>query len=259
MSVFDELLSGQQSNNIGEVPGIITGLVKENWDSEHPGMVKVEYFLGDKGQNLTGWVPVAVPYAGNEYGYYALPEVGSEVVLAFQMGNRNCPIVLGSLWNKKNALPKETANEKNTVKKLLTKGGCEIQFSEEEGKEQILVQTKKGLKLFLEDEKETIQVSDKDGKSGVSVDTKNGTLTLLADQKVEIKVHGNVMMSLDGSSKAISIKGGKVSCNADQGLELKGQTVNLEGQTSAQVKGSGSLKLEAGGNAQIKGAMVQIN
>ncbi|MCH5341010.1 MAG: hypothetical protein J1E01_06065 [Acetatifactor sp.] len=256
MGVIEELLDAQIIT-VGDVSGIITGLVKENWDEEHPGMVKVEYFLGEQGKNLTGWVPVAVPYAGKEYGYYALPEVGTEVVLAFQMGNRNCPIVLGCIWNQQNALPKETANENNTVKKLLTKGGCEIQFSEEEGKEQILVHTPKGLKVLLEDENETIQLGDKDGKSGVSVDTKNGAVTILADKTLELKVGGNVMLSLNGSSKAIDIKGGKLSCNADQSLELKGQTLKLEG-TSTQIKGSGTLKLEADGTAQLKGAMVQL-
>lgn len=256
MGIIEELLDAQILT-VGDVPGIITGLVKENWDEEHPGMVKVEYFLGEQGKNLTGWVPVTVPYAGNAYGYYALPEVGTEVVLAFQMGNRNCPIVLGCIWNRQNPLPGETANENNTVKKLLTKGGCEIRFSEEEDKEQILIRTPKGLKLLLEDENETVQFSDQEGKSGVSVDTKNGTLTLLADKTLELKVGGDVMLSLQGSSKAIEIKGGKLTCNADQSLELKGQTLKLEG-TSTQVKGSGTLKLEADGTAQLKGAMVQL-
>lgn len=243
---------------VGEIPGIITGLVKENWDEEHPGMVKVEYFLGEQGKNLTGWVPVAAPYAGKEHGYYALPEVGAEVVLAFQMGNRNCPIVLGCLWNRQNTIPAETANEKNTVKKLLTKGGCEIRLSEEEGKEQILIQTPKGLKLFMEDENETFQISDQDGKSGVSVDTKNGAVTLLADKTLEIKVGGDVMLSLQGNSKSIDLKGSKLACNVDQSLELKSQNMKLEG-TSTQVKGSGTLKLESGGMAQLKGATVQLN
>ena len=257
MGVIEELLDAQVIT-VGDVSGIITGLVKENWDEEHPGMVKVEYFLGEQGKNLTGWVPVAVPYAGKEYGYYALPEVGTEVVMAFQMGNRNCPIVLGCIWNQENTLPGETANENNSVKKLLTKGGCEIRLSEEEGKEQILIRTPKGLNLMLEDENETIMLSDQDGKSGVSVDTKNGAVTVLADKTLEIKIGGEVMLSLNGSTKAIELKGGKLTCNADQSLELKGQILKLEG-TSTHVKGSGSLKLESDGSAQLKGTMVQLN
>lgn len=257
MGIIEELLDAQIIS-VGEVSGVITGLVKENWDEEHPGMVKVEYFLGDTGKNLTGWVPIAVPYAGNQYGYYALPEVGTEVVLAFQMGNRNSPIVLGCIWNYQNALPEETANENNTVKRLLTKGGCEIRFSEEEGKEQILMQTPKGLNLLLEDENETIRLVDKDEKNGMSVDVKNGAVTISADKTLELKVGGNVMLSLSGSSKEMKIAGGKVACNADQTLELKGQSLKLEGNTT-QIKGSGTLKLEADGTTVVKGAMVQLN
>lgn len=262
MSVFDELLGqgvGEAGQQTGKIFGIITGLVKENWDSEHPGMVKVEYFLGEQGKNQTGWVPVATPYGGKEFGFYALPEVGSEVILAFLMGNRNCPIVIGSVWNKENPLPKETALEKNTVKKLRTKGGCEILFSEESGKEQIQIQTPKGLNILLEDEKEVIQISDKDQKNGVQIDTKNGAMVLMADKTIELKAGGNTMASFDGKGKAVNLKGGKIVCNADQGVEVKSQTIKMEGNASVEIKGTGSLKVESSGVATIKGSMVQIN
>lgn len=257
MGMFDELLQ-PSSAMPGIVPGIAIGIVKENWDKEHPGMVKVEYFLGEKGKKLTGWIPVAVPYAGNEYGFYALPEIGSEVVLAFQMGNRNCPIVIGCIWSKKTPMPKETAQEKNTVKRLRTKSGCEIVFSEEAGKEQILVETPKKLQLLLEDEKETVRLCDKDGKNGIVIDMKQGTLTFLAEKSMDFKVGGKVMASLDGKSKTIQLTSGKLAAKADQSVEIKGQTLKIEG-TSVNVKGSGTLKLESDGSAQVKGSMVQIN
>lgn len=257
MGMFDELL--QPSSDLSEtIPGIVIGIVRENWDKEHPGMVKVEYFLGEKGKNHTGWIPVMVPYAGKEYGTYVLPEVGSEVVISFQMGNRNCPMVLGCIWSKENSVPKETAKEKNTVKRLRTKSGCEIVFSEEAGEEQIMIETPKNLKILLEDKKETIQISDKDGKNGILLDTKQGTLTLLAEKSVEIKVGGNVMASLDGKSKTVQFTSGKFAAKADQSAEIKGQTVKVDG-TSINVKGSGTLKLESSGSTQVKGSMVQIN
>lgn len=257
MGMFDELL--QPSSPLsGVVPGIVIGIVKDNWDKEHPGMVKVEYFLGEKGKNQTGWIPIAVPYAGKEYGMYALPEVGAEVVLAFQMGDRNCPVVIGSVWSRKNPVPKETASDKNTVKRLRTKGGCEIFFSEEEGKEQIKIQTPKNLSLLIEDEKETIQIGDKDGKNGIVLDAKQGILTVLAEKSMEIKVGGKTMASFDGKSGAIQLTAGKFVCKTDQSTEMKGQTIKIDG-TSVNVKGSGSLKLESSGSTQVKGSVVQIN
>ncbi len=257
MGMFDELLA-PVSQMPGTIPGIVVGIVKENWDKEHPGMVRVEYFLGEKGKNLTGWVPVAVPYAGKEFGYYALPEIGTEVVLAFQMGDRNCPIVIGSVWSKKNPVPKQTAVDKNTVKKMRTKGGCEIIFSEESGKEQIQIQTPKGLRIVVEDEKETIQISDKDAKNGLKIDTKQGVLTLMAEKKAEIKVGGKALAAFEGNTKAVQVTAGKIFLKADQSVEAKGQTMKIDG-TSVNVKGTGTLKLESSGATQIKGSMVQIN
>ncbi|MCH5281438.1 MAG: phage baseplate assembly protein V [Lachnospiraceae bacterium] len=257
MGIIEELLDAQIIS-MGEVSGIITGQVKENWDEEHPGMVMVEYFLGEPGKNQTDWVPVMSPYAGDQYGYYALPEVGTEVVLAFLMGNRNCPIVLGCIWNQENPLPENTANENNSMKKMITKGGCVIQLSEEKDEEEILIQSPSGLSIHLKDGDKTIKINDSEEKNGVTVDIENGTLTLLAEKSLELKVGDDVMLSMGGNPKAVSITGQKVTCNADQALELKGQTAKLEG-TSTEIKGQGTLKLEADGTAQLKGAMVQLN
>lgn len=144
------------------------------------------------------------------------------------------------------------------MKRMRTKSGCEIVFSEESGKEQILIETPKNLKILLEDEKETIQVSDKDGKNGIFLDTKQGTLTLIAEKSLELKVGGKVMTSLDGKAKTVQLTGGKLVAKADQSVEIKGQTMKIDG-ASVNVKGSGTLKLESGGSTQVKGAMVQIN
>ena len=62
MGMFDDLLdSGKTYNRTEQIPGIVTGIVKENWDEKHKGQLKVEYNLGEEGKNLTGWVPVMTP------------------------------------------------------------------------------------------------------------------------------------------------------------------------------------------------------
>jgi len=260
MGIYDELLGygALPSEKPRPVPGIVIGIVKENWEQKHPGMVRVEYSLGEEGKNRTGWVPVMSPYAGKDFGFYALPEVGDEVVVAFAMGDRNCPVVLGSVWSRKNTLPKETAKDKNPVKRLLTKGGCEIVFEEEKGKEQIRIRTPKELTLLLEDEKEKITLADQNGKNGLVIDAKNGTVSMLAEKSVEIKVGGKAMAAFDGKAKSMTLAAGKITGNADQSMALKGQTFKAEG-TQVEIKGSGSLKLESSGVTQVKGSMLQLN
>lgn len=262
MGAFDSLLeSVNKGNNENQntIPGVITGLVKENYDKEHPGMVKVEFFLGEKGKNETEWIPVATPYAGKDHGMYALPEVGSEVVLAFQMGNRSLPIVIGCLWNKKNPYPKETVKDKNVVKKMRTKGGCEIIFSDEDKKEQIQIQTPKKLKVVLEDEKETIKITDKDGKNGVQIDTQKGEMTFLAEKSVTVTVNGQKMAVLDGKAKSIQFSAGKINFKGEQSIGAKAPNIKLEANASVGIKGNASVKVESSGTTQVKGSLVQIN
>ena len=123
MSFFDELYQDNARSSDGaRMFSVTTGRVVENWDDKHPGMVRVEVFLGESGKNRTDWVRVAQPYAGKEYGHYFLPEVGDEVVLAFNLGDRDHPIVIGSLWSQVNPLPQKAAAEKNETKTLRTKG-----------------------------------------------------------------------------------------------------------------------------------------
>ncbi|MCH5264617.1 MAG: hypothetical protein J1F02_01870 [Lachnospiraceae bacterium] len=255
MGIFDGLAPAGSKTGISS---ITTGVVKENWDGEHPGMVKAEYFLGNEGSNVTSWLPVASPYAFQECGMYLLPEVGAEVVIAFHMGDRNCPVVIGSLWNGKNTLPPETAMEKNTVKRLKTKGGCEIVFNDEEGKESISIQTPGQLQLKIEDEKQTIVLQDKEGKNGVSIQGEEGTVTVRADKKMVLEVGGDAILTLDGSAKSAALKADTITEEASQTLKLKGQNTSLEGGM-LEIKGESSLKAESSGMAEIKGTMVKIN
>lgn len=255
MGIFDGLAQISWENRVS---GVTIGLVKENWDEDHPGMVKAEFFLGEQGSNVTGWIPVASPYAFQDCGMYMLPEVGAEVVIAFHLGDRNCPIVIGSLWNQENTLPPETAVENNTIRRLKTKGGCEVVFDDEEGKESICIKTPGELQLQIQDENQTILLQDKEGKSGISIQAEDGTVTLRADTKLILEVGGNGMLTLDGSGNSASVESGNISLNASQKLELKGQNTSLEG-SMLDLNGQSSLKVQSSGMAEIKGTMVKIN
>lgn len=244
---------GEQSER---VRSIVTGVVKENWDDKHLGMVRVEYALGESGKNVSAWIPVMSPYAGKSFGLYVLPEIGAQVVIGFQDGDRENAIVLGSLWTKNNTVPDETANKDNSIKLLRTKAGTTIRISEEQGKEQLSLCTPAGLCVLMDDEKQSVTISDKDKKNAVELDAKGGALCLSADKSIKCKVGGTEILSID--SKQASVKAGTISLEAQQSLKVTGQSSKYEG-VSVEVKASGSLKLEASGVAQVKGSMLKLN
>lgn len=256
MSLFDELYEDNRSE-LRPVYSVTTGKVVENWDSKHPGMVKVELFLGEEGKNKTDWVRVAQPFAGNGFGFYFLPEVGDEVVLAFNLGDRDHPIVIGSLWNQVDKLPEKTAVEKNTVKRMRTKGGHELVFTEESGKETLTLHTPGNLTLSMEDENKLINIKDADGKNLMTIDGKNGAVTVTAAKKMLLDV-GSGSLTLDGQGKKATLTMPTINIEAGQNLNLKGQNVKING-TMMNINASGNLETKASGVLTLKGSMTKIN
>lgn len=256
MGLLGEWFPGEAQPGMEKFSGITTGIVKENWDEKHPGKVKVEYVMWENGKNVSGWIPVMSPYAGKGYGCYTLPEIGSVVILAFLMGVRDCPVVLGSIWNQKEELPKELADDKNSKKLFRTKGGTEVLITETEGKEKMEMKTPGGLGIFIEDESQKLTLADKDKKNLVEINAKDGTITISADQQLILKAGGSQVFSADKSK--IALKNGTLELEAKQSLKVTGQSSKLEGGT-LELKANGSLKLESSGIAQIKGSMLKLN
>jgi uncharacterized protein involved in type VI secretion and phage assembly len=85
--------------------GVVVGIVTNNKDDSGAYRVKVRFphlFSGDEsGQSSmeSDWCRVTTFMAGNGMGFNCLPEVGDEVLVAFEHGDVRRPYVLGSLWN----------------------------------------------------------------------------------------------------------------------------------------------------------------
>lgn len=259
MNFYDELLVAKQEHDTlppVTAPGLLNAVVKEIWDDKHKGMIKVEYLLGEKDHKTSDWVRVMSSYGGKEYGNYWLPEIGTEVVVGFIQGNLNMPVVLGCLWNDTDLHPKQTVNEKNEVKTIMTKAGNKITFSDTKDKEKITVETPKKLELTIDDASQTISMQDKDKKNCLLLDCKGGTVTVTAKSEIQLKIGSKAVLSAD--SNTVKITAGTVQIDASQSLKLKGQTTDVSG-TSVKVKANGELGLQASGIANLKGSMVKIN
>jgi uncharacterized protein involved in type VI secretion and phage assembly len=81
-------------------PGVAIGTVK----SVDPALGRVKVFIHERG-HPTHWAPVASAMSGKNRGAYLMPEVGDEVVIGFDRGQFDHPVVIGFLWNGKDAPP----------------------------------------------------------------------------------------------------------------------------------------------------------
>jgi uncharacterized protein involved in type VI secretion and phage assembly len=210
-----ELLGGNERLEAlsSRILGVVVGVVTNNQDPEGMGRVKVKFpWLSDVDESH--WARVATPMAGAGRGFYLLPEVEDEVLVAFEHGDARFPYVIGALWNAKDAPPAKNDDGKNNIRMLKSRSGHVVSLSDEGGKEKIEIIDKSGAnKIVLDTASNTITISaDKD----IVLSAPKGTIKLDA-QKIEAR-----------SSTATKIEAGAgMDVNAAQAMNIKGATVNI--------------------------------
>jgi type VI secretion system secreted protein VgrG len=144
-----------------EVAGVVTARVVDHNDPRKMGRIQVQYDWQESGP--TGWVRATAPHAGQDRGFLFMPEIGDEVVVAFEHGDPERPYVVGYLWNGVDQAPRDEFwgedIDPNDVKRIVTKSGHRIQFVDKPGKESIVIATPQHLKISL------IEKTDETGRS----------------------------------------------------------------------------------------------
>jgi len=96
---------------MAEVNGVMVGTVIEVDDPAGEARIKVDFpWMG--GQSNSSWAAVAAPMAGNGRGVYFMPEPGDEVLVAFDHGDVNQPVVLGYMWSGRDKPPSPSVHER---------------------------------------------------------------------------------------------------------------------------------------------------
>ncbi len=187
--------------------GILIGVVADLEDPEGLGRVRAQFpNLGDQ---LSNWAKIAAPMAGNGRGFFFRPEVGDEVLVAFEMGDPRRPYVLGALWSKVDTPPSDDGKPKdNNWRFIKSRSGHILKFDDTQGSERI-------------------EIIDKDERHKIVIDTSGDKIQIICDS-------GNV---------EIKATAGKIQIEASE----------------AEIKTTGNMTLQAGGQMTIKGSVVNIN
>ena len=196
--------------------GVMSGIVKDNEDPENMGRVQIEFPYWEN-NDVTGWARVATPMAGAEKGVYFLPEVGDEVLVAFENGDVRYPYVIGCLWNGEDK-PPETNDGNNNVRMIKTRSGHEIILDDSDNGAKLTIKTGSGNCITLDDASggERVIIEDKSGNN-IVLDAVSNTISL--ECAGELKLKGN-MVKIDadatleiGAGATLKIKGALVQIN----------------------------------------------
>jgi phage protein D len=227
------------------VHGVMIGTVSNNMDPLSQGRVKVMFpNLGSAPPILSNWCRIAAGSGGLMSGSYFIPDVGTEVLVAFEHGDVNFPYVIGTLWNAMNLPPKPSS--------AVVIGGKVVER---------IIQTPMGLKITMVDMpgKMGIELSDKLGMNSIAIDAVKGAVAIKALTDVTIdslnfKVNSKALIDMKALASA--------KLTGVGGLELVSKAVTkIEGTASVDIKGGMmvSVKSLAGGSVVIQGPEVNIN
>ncbi|MBB4637822.1 phage baseplate assembly protein V [Longimicrobium terrae] len=230
-----------EAPSASRIPGVVTALVVMNEDPEKMGRVRVRYPWMDAGER-SGWVRVASVYAGNGRGVGFLPEVGDEVVVGFEQGDTERPLVLGSLWNGG-----DKAGHAPGTKQIQTKAGNTIRLEEAGGAEAIEIYSAGG--------KCRVRLSNGEGGAPKLTIVSQGDLHLEAagELRIECQKYTETI-----AKDAIRTIGGDDHTTVTKNFVLAAEgTVGIRAKGNAAVHAGANLETIAGGTLIQKGAIVQ--
>lgn len=209
----------QAEAEASRVQEAMIGVVTDNKDPEKLGRVKVKLPVLSEA-DATWWAPLVMPGAGQKRGWYFIPEIDDEVLVMFEHGDFNSPIVIGSLWNGKDKPADQNDN----------------------GNPRRVIKSRAGSRIVFDDEKNCIIIEDGGGVGCITIDANGNSITIEAKS-------GDVC--LGAPSGQVALVADTIQIEAGQNVEIvAGAAMKLTG--GSEVKGKG-------GAVTVAGAMVNIN
>ncbi|GIE88156.1 phage baseplate assembly protein V [Actinoplanes regularis] len=213
MGLFDLFTEAppDQAQANGRRLGIVRAEVTDNVDLTHQGRVKLTF---PTIPDIEPWAAVCAPFAGDGYGLWCIPQVGDIVIVAFESGDLNWPVVIGSVWDLHNRPPVDLPSDAGDKRVLKTPKGHELVF--DDLTMEITLTHLSGHKITLSQDSVTIELA----QSAAALElAQPGTVTLKAGTSAEV------------SSKKTTVKG-------DTTLDLSGAAASLQADATCQIKGN---------------------
>jgi uncharacterized protein involved in type VI secretion and phage assembly len=259
MSLLQLIQANAAPAGENKIYGVVTGVVKDIKDPEGLGRVKVDFpwlaedsdavtVESDEDRAYSYWARIAMLMAGNERGSFVIPEVGDEVLVAFEHGDLDRPFVLGMLWNSEDKPPESMDQDgKNHIRSFTSRSGHVISFDDnaEEDKAKISITSQGGHALTLDDEggEGKIEVISKAGHQ-VVLDDAGGTVTLSdkSGNKLVLDANAN-SLTVETSGNQDQTVGGNLSINVTGTATISAPSGVTIDSTSIKLGSSAALTL----------------
>jgi len=239
----------------GTQTAVVVGPKGEEIFTDELGRVKVQFHwdrYGKSDENSSCFIRVATPWAGKNWGAIHIPRIGQEVIVAFEEGDPDCPVIIGSVWNGSNKPPYElqAGKTQSGVKSRSSKDGTpenfnEVRFEDKKGSEQLYIHAEKNQDIVVEND-ETHSVGH-DRKKEVKNDEsstigKNRTESVGENENINIGKNRNEAV---GDNERVDIgKDQAVSVGQSRTLTIaKNDTVSVGDNLTEQIGKNAELNV----------------
>ncbi len=213
------LMSEAESTRVYEP---VIAIVTENKDPQKIGRVKVKVPVLSM-DDTTFWAPIVMLGAGKNRGWFFIPEIDDEVLVIFEHGEMNRPLVVGALWNGKDKPSDKNASGDNNPHRV--------------------IKSRSGSRVMLDDsDSPQVMIEDGDGKGRITLDAKNNKIIIEA-------LVGDVCFQSPADDMTIVAKSAEFT--AKQNLEIHaGSTMAVGTDATGKITGQ---------SVTISGSMVNLN
>jgi type VI secretion system secreted protein VgrG len=176
-----------------------SALVTDNYDPKGLGRIRVKFHWMNENEK-TPWLRVTTPHAGSGKGLFVMPEIGEEVIVAFEGDHPARPYIIGSVYH----------------------GKAKCNFSTEQNDLKVF-QSRSGNKILLDDNAGSILIEDKDGNR-LKLDG-SGAVQVIANERVLLRCgDATIEMKKDGT---ICLNGKKVAITGESLVDVNGKLITL--------------------------------
>jgi uncharacterized protein involved in type VI secretion and phage assembly len=231
-------------------------------DPHNLGRVRVRYYwpVREPADAETGWVRVSTPYSGNGKGQLFVPEVGSQVLVGYEQGQAEFPVVLGNLFHPQNPQQAKYTTPQNHLKGMQTAGGNKFVMNEIAGAQTILISNSNNkntaiLLNFKED-------GSVDIKTNGPINLTAGADITLASKKSIVLQAGEDISLTAKKNVAVATQEESITMQAHKELQLTALTEDMTLEAASKqltAKASSNVEITASAVVKVRGQDVKLN
>lgn len=243
------------------------------------GRVRVEFHWGGRSKSnqpaRSCWLRISHPSAGSEFGHFALPRYGEEVIVTFLDGDPDRPIITGRVYNGDHRHPYPLPNERmrsvwrsrtignsgsyvGAEKPPTGKGYNELSFNDRGGAEEVYLRAQRDRRTeVMLDDALTIQ-RDRKQRVGRDRETAIAGDDRLTVESGDLRVRAEKGSVVLEATKSLVLKVGQNCIVMDQaGITISGLTITSLGLTSNMMLGT-RAEVQGVALAKVTGALALL-